>query len=333
MQKRARPRLLASPGSGSARSLLLVFALSALFVLAGHGLAWAESYRTVSLAEKIYGPYFKHVRAIYESLLRLALMGAVFLPFQWLFPAVRRRPKFLSYEFWLDVLYAYQGYWLTFLSFYTFTYWLELKVYGQSGPYFPALATLNPYLQVFLAIWAYDFAVYWRHRLEHTFTVLWSFHAVHHTTEQVDFLTTTRLHPLELAFGVLFNAAVNRLGLHPGATALGFAIYLYYNYFIHANVRVRFPGFLKYLFVSPFMHQWHHAKDEVAMGKNVGVVFAFHDWLFGTAYHPERFPTEFGLSVPPPERVGQSYLRHMLYPLQFAWARAQALMGPRTAQA
>jgi sterol desaturase/sphingolipid hydroxylase (fatty acid hydroxylase superfamily) len=306
-----------------ARPLLVVIGLTALLILAGH-VASAETYRTVSLAEKIYGPYYKYVQGLYRSFVQLALLGAIALPFQWLFPAVQRRPKFFSYEFWLDVIYWYQGFWLSLLSFYVFAGWLQMKIYGESGPYFPVLATLPIWLQVVIAIWAYDFIVYWRHRMEHTLTPLWAFHAVHHTTEKVDFLTTTRLHPMELLLGAMLNALVTRMGLHPGAAGLGFAIYLHYNYFVHMNVRIRFPGFLKYVFVSPFMHQWHHAKDEAAMGKNVGVVFAWNDWIFGTAYHPAHYATEFGLNVPAPERVGQSYVRHMLYPLQFAWARAKA---------
>jgi sterol desaturase/sphingolipid hydroxylase (fatty acid hydroxylase superfamily) len=158
--------------------------------------------------------------------------------------------------------------------------------------------------------------------------VLWSFHAVHHSAEQVDFLTTSRLHPVELALAALCNAAVIRLGVDPAASTAGFSIYLLYNYFIHINVRLRFRGPLRWVLVSPFLHQWHHAKDEAAIGKNVGVVFAWNDRLFGTAYDPEHWPTEFGLSVPEPERVGQSYLRHLLYPVQYAAARIRARPQP-----
>jgi len=320
------------PGPGPTRKLLLIGGLSALLVLV-HGIAEAETYRTMSLAEKIYGRYYPLVQGLYASLWKLALLGAVALPFQWLLPAVRRRPKFMTYEFWLDLLYWYQGIWLSLLSFFVAVNWLVAAVYGKSGPYFPALAAIPFWAQVVLAVWAYDMIVYWRHRLEHTLAPLWAFHAVHHTTEQVDFLTTTRVHPFELFLGAFLNALVSRLGLSPAAASLGFAIYLYFNYFIHTNVRLRFPGFLKFVFVSPFMHQWHHAKDEEAMGKNLGVVFAWNDWLFGTAYHPEHYPTEFGLSVPEPERVGQSYLRHLVYPLQFAWARAGGGRAPRAVQA
>ena len=140
----------------------------------------------------------------------------------------------------------------------------------------------------------YDLVVYWRHRTEHVFGALWSFHAVHHSSEQVDILTTLRLHPLEVVYASLTGAAVLLVGVEAEAAALGYAIYTCWNYFIHTNVKVRFLGVMKYVLVSPFMHQWHHALDRQAAGKNVGVVFAWNDWLFGTAYHPEHWPRDSG---------------------------------------
>jgi sterol desaturase/sphingolipid hydroxylase (fatty acid hydroxylase superfamily) len=263
-----------------------------------------------------------------DALLPLEILVLVALPFQALWPAVRRRPKVFGYEYWLDVIYGCQNIWLSFLSFYVLAQWLVSALYGDSQHWFPSLRELPFWLQAALAVWAFDFAVYWRHRLEHAFAALWAFHAVHHTAEKIDVLTTLRLHPFELMLGVLFNVVVIRAGLDPAATALGSTIYLNYNYFIHANVRIRFRGVLQYILVSPFMHQWHHATDAAAAGKNVGVVFAWNDWLFGTAYHPQHWPTHFGLSGPPAEQVGQSYWRQLLYPLQFLVVRIAAWRKP-----
>jgi sterol desaturase/sphingolipid hydroxylase (fatty acid hydroxylase superfamily) len=276
--------------------------------------------------ERIYGSYAPYAQAFFDDLVRLVLFCLVALPFQALFPGVRRRPKILSYEFWLDAIYWFQGLLLAMLSFFFLLQWITDAIYGRGG-YFPALAELPPWLQVLIALWAFDFVVYWRHRIEHTFSLFWAFHAVHHTAEQVDILTTRRLHPLEILTGAVLNAFVFRLGFDLSAAAFAFSLYLYYNYFIHTNVRIRFPGFLRYILVSPFMHQWHHAKINKT-GKNYGVVFAWNDWLFGTAQHPDHYPTEFGLDVPPDEQVGQSYVRHLLYPLQYAWARLRAARAP-----
>src|SRR5690606_5722451 len=76
------------------------------------------------------------------------------------------------------------------------------------------------------------------------------------------------------------------------------------------------PGFLKYILVSPFMHRWHHAREEQACNKNFGVVFAWNDWLFGTALHPNREPRAYGIDYPKGEVLRDSYLAHLVYPLQ-----------------
>jgi sterol desaturase/sphingolipid hydroxylase (fatty acid hydroxylase superfamily) len=261
------------------------------------------------------------------SLIQLGVVAGIALPFQVLAPAVRRSAKVLSYEYWLDVLYWCQAAWLKPIAFFVAVGWAIRAVYGESGPWFPAIARLPYWAQVALTVWAFDFVVYWRHRMEHRLSLLWSFHAVHHTAEQVDVLTASRVHPFELALGVLCNAAIVRLGVDRTASALGFAIYLNYNYFIHTNVRIRFGRIARYVLVSPFMHHWHHAKESEAMGKNVGVVFAWNDWLFGTAHHPDQWPAEFGLAAPAPERVRQSYVRQLLYPLQYGRARMKAWRG------
>ncbi|HLS85546.1 MAG TPA: sterol desaturase family protein [Burkholderiales bacterium] len=308
-------------------------ALAAFVLLLVCGPAGAQDSVPVSRIDQIYGPYAWVVRDYARTLLNVGVVLLVALPFQWLLPAVRRRAKFRSYEFWLDIVYASQGVWLSLLSMGALITWMVSAIYGTERAWFPMLSTLPFWAQVLLGIWAFDFLVYWRHRLEHVVPALWSFHAVHHTAEKVDVLTTTRLHPLEVVFGALFNAIVIRMGFAPAAVGLAFAIYLYYNYYIHTNVRIRYPGFLKYLFVSPFMHQWHHAKDAAAAGKNLGVVFAFHEWLFGTAYHPGHWPSEFGLSGPAAERVPQSYIRQTLYPLQYLFAKVVAWREQRAAKA
>src|SRR6185503_19342200 len=61
--------------------------------------------------------YVPSVRMLAGNLIQLGIIGLVALPFQLLAPAVRRRPNILTYEFWLDVLFACQGLWLTLISF------------------------------------------------------------------------------------------------------------------------------------------------------------------------------------------------------------------------
>lgn len=251
----------------------------------------------------------------------LALYALIALPLQLLFPAVKRSPKIFTSEFWIDLLvYWYSAAILRIIGFYAVIYAVRDVVYGKDPSWMPALASLPFPVQVALYLWAYDFVVYWRHRVEHTFGLFWAFHATHHTAERVDFLTTSRLHPGERFFGGILSGALAALAFDAEAASLGFSIYLYWNYFVHTNVRIKFPGFLKYIVVSPFMHQWHHAKDAAAYGRNVGVVFAWNDWLFRSAYHPNHWPTDFGLGFGEQKEVGHNPIKHFLFPIPY-WTR------------
>lgn len=291
-----------------------------------------EELVTTSLAEQWFGAFFPYTQQATAVLVSIAKLYVVALPLQWLIPAARRKPKVRTYEFWLDVVFWMQGIWLGALGFFALLTAAQRWIFTDMTPWFPALGTLPWLLQVVAAIYLFDLAVYWRHRLEHRWTPLWAFHAVHHSTESVDLLTTSRLHPFELLTGGILNVAVAKAGFSGDAVATAFSIYLHYNYFIHLNARIRWPGWLRYILVSPFMHQWHHSPEPEASGKNLGVVFAFHDWVFGTYHHPADYPVRFGLGVPAAEAVPQSYVRLLVYPLQLAWVRLRAALG-RTAGA
>ena len=309
---------LARPALAFAAVVAMLFALTWLLLPLAHMLARQPGELGAIAAQ------------IIQTSLNVAAIAMVALPFQLLAPAVQRRPKVATREYWLDVIYWHQGVLLQVVAVPSALVVLERWMWSWApGPWLPSLASLPVWLQVLLAVWLYDLVVYWRHRTEHVFGALWSFHAVHHSAEQVDILTTLRLHPLELVYATLTGAAVLLVGLQAEATAIGYATYTVWNYFIHTNVKVRFSGFMKYVLVTPFMHQWHHALDHEAAGKNIGVVFAWNDWLFGSAYHPAHWPTRFGIDVPEAECISRSYWRQLTYPLLYAWpARRKA--GHRT---
>ena len=321
----APTELTAKPGPAGPAALLSTFlARAALAFAVVVAVLFALRWLLLPLADLLAGQtgQLGAVAAqLIQTSLNVAAIATVALPFQLLAPAVQRPPKLATREYWLDVIYWHQAVLLQVVSVPAALVVLEHWMWSWApGPWLPSLAALPIWLQVLLAVWLYDLVVYWRHRTEHVFGALWSFHAVHHSSEQVDILTTLRLHPLELVYATLTGAVVLLVGLQAEATAIGYATYTVWNYFIHTNVKVRFSGFMKYVLVTPFMHQWHHALDHEAVGKNVGVVFAWNDWLFGTAYHPKHWPTRFGIDVPEAERMPQRYWRQLAYPLQYGWA-------------
>jgi sterol desaturase/sphingolipid hydroxylase (fatty acid hydroxylase superfamily) len=151
---------------------------------------------------------------------------------------------------------------------------------------------------------------YWGHRLTHQVPFLWRFHSVHHSIEQMDWVASGRLHPLDQAFTQAFTVfPLFLLGYGTGVFG-GVAVFVtLLALFQHANVRLRFPG-VRWVINTPEWHHWHHAIDDDARDKNFGLPVV--DKLFGTAYLPkDRRPVGFGTRSPVP---AEGYLRHLAYP-------------------
>jgi sterol desaturase/sphingolipid hydroxylase (fatty acid hydroxylase superfamily) len=171
-------------------------------------------------------------------------------------------------------------------------------------------AALPAWAAIALAAVLVAVANYWGHRLTHRVPFLWRFHSVHHSIEQMDWVASGRLHPLDQAFTQAFTVfPLVLLGYGAGVFG-GVAVFItLLALFQHANVRLRFPG-LRWVVNTPEWHHWHHAIDDVARDKNFGLPVV--DKLFGTAYLPKQTrPTGFGTRSPVP---ADGYLRHLAYP-------------------
>jgi sterol desaturase/sphingolipid hydroxylase (fatty acid hydroxylase superfamily) len=151
---------------------------------------------------------------------------------------------------------------------------------------------------------------YWGHRLTHTVPLLWRFHSVHHSIEEMDWVAAGRLHPLDSAFTQAFAIVpLFVLGYDAGVFAGAAVFVALLAIFQHANVRLRFPV-VRWIVPTPEWHHWHHAIDDEARNKNFGLPVL--DKLFGTAHMPNgRRPVGFGTHDPVPQG---SYLGHLAYP-------------------
>lgn len=151
-------------------------------------------------------------------------------------------------------------------------------------------------MQTMLALLLLDFLVYIRHRFTHRF--MWSVHSIHHNAHYVNWLTSSRLHPIEILVDLCFSMTVLHIIGFSGEGMDNAVLLLYmFNLFTHTNIRLEWPGPLRYLIGSPNYHRWHHAQNETdAFDKNFSVVFPFIDVIFGTFYHPEgKLPASYGL--------------------------------------
>jgi sterol desaturase/sphingolipid hydroxylase (fatty acid hydroxylase superfamily) len=159
-----------------------------------------------------------------------------------------------------------------------------------------------------------DFMGYWTHRLNHTITQLWMFHAIHHSAETVDWLTAVRIHPVNDIFSKGIQALpILMLGFSPIAVELYTPILSVYIALIHANVSWNYGPF-RYAIASPAFHRWHHEMDKKAWGKNYAGLFPIYDVIFGTFYLPlNQQPKEFGIYG---EKMTENFIDQMLYPFR-----------------
>lgn len=159
----------------------------------------------------------------------------------------------------------------------------------------PVWAGLPPVLVIFIALFVGDFVGYWRHRLEHT-ALLWPSHAVHHSDEEMTWLTLERFHPVNRLTTFLIDAgALLVFGLPAYAIIANNLVRHYYGFLIHADLPWTF-GRASLVFVSPAMHRWHHAADPRYFQTNFATVFSVFDRAFGTYRVPGPCTAPLGVT-------------------------------------
>lgn len=164
----------------------------------------------------------------------------------------------------------------------------------------PALRGLPLAAQVLLVLLLGDFIGYWTHRAFHRGR-LWPFHAVHHSSTEVDWLSSVRLHPVNDALARLAQALpLLLLGMPAAAVAAYAPILTLYALLLHANVPWTF-GPLRFVIASPTFHRWHHTSEAEGRDRNFAGLFPLWDLLFGTFHLPAgRKPQRFGVDEPVP---------------------------------
>jgi sterol desaturase/sphingolipid hydroxylase (fatty acid hydroxylase superfamily) len=154
--------------------------------------------------------------------------------------------------------------------------WIELR---------PA-AHWPGWLLVPLTVVAMDGANWLAHYADHRLVLLWRFHALHHSQEELSVLTSFRAHPLMHTTGFVL-ATVPVVALMPSRPIdpVLITVYICIGTLQHANLRWTF-GPAGRVIVSPAYHRLHHAPDTQRV--NLGVVLTIWDVLAGCARFPSR---------------------------------------------
>lgn len=135
----------------------------------------------------------------------------------------------------------------------------------------------------------FDFFYYWFHRFQHTWSVFWQQHKLHHSEESLNVTTTMRHHWLEdwLRIFIVILPMSWLFKLHHGQVGLIWAAVLLWGYFIHLNLNLRL-GWLSYVISGPVYHRIHHSSLPQHQDKNFAAFFPIWDIIFGSAYFPKK---------------------------------------------
>jgi len=129
-----------------------------------------------------------------------------------------------------------------------------------------------------------DACNWFAHLANHRVRMLWRFHELHHSQEDMSVLTVFRTHPLiHVSYLVALVPAIVLIANGALSTTL-LVIYGAAVAFAHSNTNLGF-GPLERIFVSPNFHRIHHQLDG-PQDVNLGFALTIWDQLFHRAVFP-----------------------------------------------
>ena len=126
---------------------------------------------------------------------------------------------------------------------------------------------------------------YTAHLVEHRVKVLWGFHLIHHTDQEIDTTTANRHHPGESLIRFFFTCLATFIVGAPIAVIMLYqSLSVVFSQFNHANMALpkKLDKALSWVIVSPDMHKVHHHYKLPHTDSNYGNIFSIWDRLFGT---------------------------------------------------
>jgi sterol desaturase/sphingolipid hydroxylase (fatty acid hydroxylase superfamily) len=271
----------APPGrlrSVSARVYLpaCTIALAAVALIA---IGWASDWGRSDFAGSVTA-----LRAVLAGPVTLVIL-AVFLVVERTWPA-QRRPIFAR-GYRHDLLFATVNA-LLVVPLVTALTLAFVHVLHTSAPWIvlPRMGVLPRAVAVGVIVVAMDGCNWAVHLANHRARMLWRFHELHHSQEDLNVLTVFRTHPLVHVSYLL--ALVPGLVLMANGV-MSITVLVVYGAivaFAHSNTRLGF-GPLERIFVSPNYHRIHHKLDG-PQDVNLGFALTIWDQIFGRAV----FPTE-----------------------------------------
>ncbi len=136
-----------------------------------------------------------------------------------------------------------------------------------------------------------DLWIYWWHRFNHRWLLLWRFHEVHHLDEFLDASSALRFHFGEVLLSALVRAAVIFAAGVPLSSVIVFETLLALaTMFHHSNLKLpaALERALSFLIVTPSIHWVHHHARRADTDSNYATILSVWDWLFASRSTTER---------------------------------------------
>ena len=155
-------------------------------------------------------------------------------------------------------------------------------------------------INIVLTILLMDFIMYWWHRANHRWQVLWLFHRFHHLDPMMTTSTALRFHTVELLLSLLMKAVVYTIfGFSYGAILVYETLFFAVVLFHHSNIGIskKADALYRKIFSSPLMHRIHHSTRPAETDSNYGSVFSCWDYLFNSYTKEPAGEIVFGVDV------------------------------------
>jgi len=206
----------------------------------------------------------------------------------------RKNQSIIRKDFFLDGFYMFFNFFLFSLVGYNAVSNVAVQafndfigLFGLKNIVAIEIKTFPVWSQLLILLVVRDFIDWNVHRLLHRVPWLWEFHKVHHSVEEMGFAAHLRFHWMEtVVYRTLEYIPLAMIGFGIQDFIIVHIFTLAIGHLNHSNLNISW-GPLKYLFNSPQMHIWHHAKKlPNKYGVNYGLTLSVWDFLFKTVYWP-----------------------------------------------
>jgi len=137
----------------------------------------------------------------------------------------------------------------------------------------------------------FDFIFYWSHRIQHEVRLLWCFHSVHHTTQEMRLSSAVRGPMFEFVMTPWYFIWLCVLGFHPLMFITVRTFSRVWGVLEHVNESfVGYHPWLNKILITPDVHRVHHGRNVRYLDMNYSEILSIWDRMFGTYTEYEEKP-------------------------------------------